>query len=106
VRRTARRLGLPLLVAAALGASAGAQEGNVVLKREGGVTDPPPAVFPHWIHRIRYTCYACHPGPIEPSSKPITHEAMATGQACGACHDGRTAWGIGFATCTRCHLAR
>jgi c(7)-type cytochrome triheme protein len=101
-----RWLGPALLLTAALSAVAGAQEGDVVLKRHGGITDPPPAVFPHWIHRIRYTCYACHPAAIEPPSTPITHEAMAAGQACGACHDGRTAWGIGFATCTRCHVAR
>ena len=102
-----RRLGLVLLVAGALWTTAGAQEGAVTFKRPpGGPTDPPPAVFPHWIHRIRYTCYACHPAAIQPPSKPITHEAMATGQACGACHDGRTAWGVGFATCTRCHVTR
>jgi c(7)-type cytochrome triheme protein len=103
---TMRRLGLGLLVAGTLAIAAGAEEGVVTLKRQGGPADPPPAVFPHWIHRIRYTCYACHPGPIGPSSKPITHEDMNAGQACGACHDGRTAWGIGFATCTRCHVAR
>lgn len=103
---TMQRLGLGLLVAGTLAITAGAEEGVVTLKRQGGPADPPPAVFPHWIHRIRYTCYACHPGPIGPSSKPITHEDMSAGQACGACHDGRTAWAISFATCTRCHIAR
>jgi len=77
----------------------------VRLKRQGGPADPPPAVFPHWIHRIRYTCYACHPGPIGPSSKPITHEDECRA-GLRSRHDGRTAWGIGFATCTRCHVTR
>ncbi|MFQ5693324.1 MAG: hypothetical protein ACE5IM_09815 [Nitrospinota bacterium] len=22
----------------------------------------PPATFPHWVHVIRYRCFACHPG--------------------------------------------
>jgi c(7)-type cytochrome triheme protein len=101
-----RRLGLALVLAGLLSGGAVAQEGATVLKRSGGPADPPPATFPHWIHRIRYTCYACHPAAIGPSSTPITHEAMGAGQACGACHDGRTAWGIGFDTCTRCHVAR
>lgn len=101
-----RQLGLALSVAAALATVALAQEGAIIFKRPGGPADPPPAVFPHWVHRIRYTCYACHPGPIQPSATPLTHEVMAGGQGCGACHDGRTAWGIGFATCTRCHVAR
>jgi c(7)-type cytochrome triheme protein len=101
-----RRLGLALSVAAALATAVLAQEGTIVFKRPGGPADPPPAVFPHWVHRIRYTCYACHPGPIQPSASPLTHEAMAGGQGCGGCHDGRTAWAISFATCTRCHIAR
>jgi c(7)-type cytochrome triheme protein len=101
-----RRLVLALLLGLVVATVAGAQEGAIQLKRPGGPADPPPAVFPHWIHRIRYTCYACHPAAIGPSSEPITHEAMGAGKACGACHDGKTAWGIGFATCTRCHVAR
>jgi c(7)-type cytochrome triheme protein len=103
---TVRRLGLALFVAGGLATAALAQEGFIVFTRPGGPAEPPPATFPHWIHRIRYTCYACHPGAIERSATPVTHDAMAAGQACGACHDGRTAWGIGFATCTRCHVAR
>jgi len=103
---TMRRLGLGLLVAGTLAFAAAAEEGVVTLKRQGGPADPPPAVFPHWVHRIRYTCYACHPGRIQPPATPLTHEAMAGGQGCGACHDGRTAWAISFATCTRCHIAR
>lgn len=101
-----RRLALAVLGAGILATAAVGQEGAIVLERRGGPADPPPAVFPHWIHRIRYTCYACHPAALGPSSTPITHDAMAAGQACGACHDGRTAWGIGFATCPRCHVAR
>jgi hypothetical protein len=102
---TMRRLGLGLLVAGTLAIAAGAEEGVVTLKRQGGPADPPPAVFPHWIHRIRYTCYACHPGPIGPSSKQITHEDECRA-GLRSRHDGRTAWGIGFATCTRCHVTR
>ena len=52
---TMRRLGLGLLVAGTLAIAAGAEEGVVTLKRQGGPADPPPAVFPHWVHRIRYT---------------------------------------------------
>jgi c(7)-type cytochrome triheme protein len=104
-----------LLLAAALAAGGGAAlagraaalEGVIQFKRApGGPMDTPPAAFPHWVHRIRYRCYVCHPAEIKPSPAPITHDAMATGQACGACHDGRTAWGITFETCARCHVAR
>jgi len=64
------------------------------------------AVFPHWIHRIRYKCYACHPAPFEmqAGANSMTMESMQAGEACGACHNGEVAWGIGFDTCNRCHL--
>ena len=42
-------------------ALAAAAEGDVVFKREGGEGGIAPTVFPHWVHRIRYKCYACHP---------------------------------------------
>jgi len=63
-------------------------------------------VFPHWVHRIRYKCYACHPALFEmkAGANPITMDAMSAGKFCGACHDGKTAWGIGFDTCNRCHV--
>jgi len=99
-------LGLAVVAACLLGVAVVAQEGKVVLKRQGGPAEPPPAVFPHWIHRIRYTCYACHAGEIKPAATAITHDTMAAGQACGACHNGRIAWAIAFDTCNRCHVAQ
>jgi c(7)-type cytochrome triheme protein len=95
-----------LLIVVALTTASPALEGVVVFQRQAGSADVPPAQFPHWVHRIRYRCYVCHPGEIRPAPASITHDGMATGQACGACHDGRTAWGIAFDTCVRCHPAR
>ncbi|TAK03473.1 c-type cytochrome, partial [bacterium] len=36
-------------------------KGDIVFQREARQGDVPPAVFPHWFHRIRFKCYACHP---------------------------------------------
>lgn len=85
-----------------------AVEGDVVMTRRGGESDTPPAVFPHWVHRIRYTCAACHPALAEmkAGAARVTMDDIAAGRSCGVCHDGRVAWGVSFDTCTRCHVGR
>jgi c(7)-type cytochrome triheme protein len=67
----------------------------------------PPAVFPHWIHRIHYRCDACHDDLFEMKrgGTPVTMELMGQGKVCGACHNGQTAFGSEFQTCNRCHVA-
>ncbi|HVN84672.1 MAG TPA: cytochrome c3 family protein [Candidatus Binatia bacterium] len=61
------------------------------------------AYFPHWVHRIKYKCYACHDDlfPMQRGANP-TMAAMAKGQSCGACHNGAVAFGLD--TCQRCHV--
>lgn len=83
-------------------------EGDVVFKRAGPESDTPPAVFPHWSHRIRYKCYACHPGvfAMKAGADPITMDAIMQGKSCGTCHNGRIAWPVTFETCNRCHVQR
>lgn len=63
-----------------------------------------PAVFPHWVHRIRYACSACHPNLFEmrAGSNSYSMDAMRAGEGCGRCHNGQDT----FSTleCARCHL--
>jgi len=63
----------------------------------------PASRFPHWVHRIRYQCTACHPSPFgfDLGSTPMTMAGMQVGETCGACHDGETAFDL--VDCTRCH---
>ncbi|MDZ4698822.1 MAG: cytochrome c3 family protein [Rhodothermales bacterium] len=66
----------------------------------------PEAVFPHWVHRIRFTCNVCHTGLFEPKAgaNAITMAQISAGEACGQCHDGKTAFAAGFGNCQRCHV--
>jgi c(7)-type cytochrome triheme protein len=80
--------------------------GDVLYSRAGtdaGIEQYPPAYFPHWVHRIRYKCYACHDGlfPMRRGPNP-TMAAMANGESCGACHNGKVAFDAD--TCQRCHV--
>ena len=65
----------------------------------------PPAVFPHWVHRIRFTCKACHMELFEPraGANEITMQDISAGKACGTCHNGSVAFDAGFGECQRCH---
>jgi c(7)-type cytochrome triheme protein len=87
--------------------SAAAQHviGDVVLDRRSTANEVDPVVFPHWKHRIRFKCYACHPDPFEmrAGANDISMDAMRQGQFCARCHNGQVAFPISFDTCRTCH---
>jgi c(7)-type cytochrome triheme protein len=83
-----------------------AVEGDVVFSRRGGVSaEIPVAVFPHWVHRARFRCYVCHTAIFEmkAGANPVSMDAIGQGKYCGTCHNGKSAFAVGFDTCIRCH---
>lgn len=66
----------------------------------------PAAVFPHWVHRIRFRCRACHMELFEPrnGANRVTMQQIADGAACGRCHNGSAAFAATIGTCQRCHV--
>ena len=80
--------------------------GDVVFERKAkGVDDVPPAVFPHWVHRMQYKCTACHEElfKMKAGADEITMDMIQAGKACGSCHNGKAAFVSNFDTCPRCH---
>ncbi|MFQ5915165.1 MAG: c(7)-type cytochrome triheme domain-containing protein [Nitrospinota bacterium] len=79
--------------------------GDIVFEREAGEKGVPAAVFPHWLHRVRFRCYVCHPQIFEmkKGANAITMEKIRGGEFCGRCHNGRTAFPVDFQSCSRCH---
>jgi c(7)-type cytochrome triheme protein len=75
------------------------------VRQSAGMDDVPPAVFPHWVHRMAYTCYACHDTPfkMQAGADAVTMDQIQAGQSCGVCHDGKTAFVSNLSTCNRCH---
>lgn len=83
-----------------------AQYGDITFERRApGMDDVPPAIFPHWIHRMQYKCAACHDElfKMKAGSSAITMNGMQERRWCGACHDGKAAFESNFDTCSRCH---
>lgn len=68
----------------------------------------PEAFFPHWIHRLRYRCDACHDSLFEMKlgASVITKQLMKERKSCGACHneDLESAFPVSFENCDRCHV--
>ena len=79
--------------------------GNITMDRISTDSGIAAVVFPHWKHRSRFRCYACHPDIFEmrAGANAIDMASLSAGEFCGRCHDGRTAWAIGFETCRDCH---
>lgn len=65
---------------------------------------PGSAVFPHDTHIAAYGCKDCHPTLFTPGAgnKRFTMAEMEKGESCGACHDGKTAFGVA-GDCSKCH---
>ena len=102
-----RLAGYLLLLVLAWSASLAAEYGDVAMERKAkGVDDVPPAVFPHWIHRMQFKCSACHEElfKMKAGSNEITMDMIQAGKACGTCHNGKAAFESNFDTCPRCHF--
>jgi len=87
-------------------AAAEAEYGDIVFSRKTpGADEIPPSVFPHWVHRINFKCYVCHDTIFQMKAgvDPVTMDAIRDGKFCGACHNGKVAFPVGFDTCDRCH---
>ena len=97
---------LLLVAAIAWTACHAAEVGDIPYKRKAaGMDDIPPAVFPHWVHRIQYKCGACHDEPfkMKAGANEVTMDMMQEGKSCGVCHNGKVAFESNFDTCPRCH---
>ena len=83
-----------------------AEYGDIILNskhismRKAGVKD---VMFPHWFHRIRFKCKACHEDifVIKAGANDINMRKIMNGKKCGQCHNGIIAWEPLY--CDRCH---
>lgn len=79
--------------------------GNIIMDRVSSREGQKPVVFPHWLHRARYTCRVCH-GELDFQMKrgatEISERGNRTGKFCGACHNGKIAFRSN-GNCDKCH---
>ena len=95
-------LGIMLVVPVAQG-----EYGDVVLNKRAEKEGMRPVVFPHWFHRLRFTCNVCHNEngfKMRAGSNYITMADIVDGKFCGMCHNNEIAWSPEY--CHRCHSGR
>ena len=81
-----------------------AEYGDVVINNYSTEAGVNPVVFPHWFHRIRFTCKVCHHDlgiHFKAGDNDIKMLDIINGRYCGGCHNGDIAWGID--KCDLCH---
>ena len=63
--------------------------------------------FSHKFHLAMYACGDCHNALFKsgPGNPHFTMAQMEKGEACGGCHDGKTAFTV-KENCTKCHLVK
>lgn len=84
-----------------------AEYGDVVLNTYAEASGMKPVIFPHWFHRIRFTCKVCHADlgfKMKAGGNNIKMMDIMEGQFCGNCHSGEIAWGI--ENCDLCHSGK
>lgn len=80
--------------------------GNILIDRTSRKNNVKPVTFSHWSHRTKYTCRVCHfelGFAFNTNSTEITEEDNKNGLFCGACHNGKIAFGHIEENCEECH---
>ncbi len=84
--------------------------GDVSMHRATDGKDVSPAVFSHWVHRVKYTCRVCHyelEFSMKSNDTPIVcNNGKMNGKYCAVCHNGKVAFGPedkDGENCSRCH---
>jgi c(7)-type cytochrome triheme protein len=81
--------------------------GDIQMNRTTKRYGVPPVVFPHWAHRVQFTCQVCHPAifQMRVGVHEIFMERMAAHETfCLSCHNGKVAWKP--VNCARCHRGK
>jgi len=82
------------------------QYGNILINRTSDTNGVKPVTFSHWSHRMKHTCRVCHLElgfSLQLNTTEITEEGNKEGKFCGACHDGKVAFGHTKENCDKCH---
>lgn len=96
-----------LLLAAGNAGEVRAEYGDVVMNQYSDAAGMRPVVFPHWFHRVRYSCKVCHSDlgiKLEAGGTGINMLKIIDGAYCGACHNGNAAWSV--ERCDLCHSGK
>ncbi|MDO8413026.1 MAG: cytochrome c3 family protein [Gallionellaceae bacterium] len=95
-----------LILSTTLITPAWAEYADVVINKRAEQAGMRPVIFPHWFHRIRFTCNVCHNDEgfkMKVGANNITMAELVDGKFCGMCHnnENKIAWSLD--RCDMCH---
>lgn len=99
-----RNLFVAILLAASFLPAAHGEYADVTINKRAEKEGMRPVIFPHWFHRIRFTCNVCHNSEgfiMQAGANNITMAGLVDGKFCGMCHNNEIAWGLD--RCDMCH---
>ena len=102
-----RWLMLCLLAMTLISPAAHGEYGDVTINNKAEKEGMRPVIFPHWIHRVRFTCNVCHNKDgfvMRAGFNNITMAEIDKGRFCGMCHNGEIAWAPD--RCDMCHSGK
>jgi len=98
---------LIIVAATSVQFGANAEYGDIVINNFASEAGVRPVIFPHWFHRIRFTCKVCHADlgfKFQAGGNKITMTDILDNRFCGACHNGEIAWNV--ENCGLCHSGK
>lgn len=84
-----------------------AEYGDVTMNTTATKNGVRPVIFPHWFHRLRFTCGNCHSEngfKMKAGGNKVTMANIINGMYCGMCHNNQIAWGA--ERCEMCHSGK
>ena len=83
-----------------------AEYADVIINKRAEKAGMRPVIYPHWFHRIRFTCNVCHNDngfKMQAGANDITMAEIVDGKFCGMCHnnENKIAWSL--ERCDMCH---
>lgn len=100
----ASRLTMVLIFVMSNSSAVHAEYGDVILNTHSEKAGMRPVIFPHWLHRIRYKCNACHNDSgfkMRSGADDMRMANIIDGKYCGMCHNDQISWGT--QQCQLCH---
>ena len=98
-----------MLVMALVALPAQAEYADVIINKRAEKEGMRPVIYPHWFHRIRFTCNVCHNPSgfiMKAGANNITMAEIVDGKFCGMCHNDQIKISWSLDRCYMCHSGK
>lgn len=98
-----------VLLAITISPEVQAEYADVIINKRAEKEGMRPVIYPHWFHRIRFTCNVCHNANgfiMKAGANNITMAEIVDGKFCGMCHNDEIKISWSLERCDMCHSGK